>query len=325
METKSPKISVIVPVYNVKKYLSRCIDSILAQTFTDFELLLIDDGSKDNSGKICDEYAKKDNRIRVFHKENGGVSSARNVGLDNAGGEWITFVDSDDCLNMEFLSELIKYDNYDHIIGGNIMFSERNINRGINKEVIIDLKSIEAARLDFGTDINSSIFFCYPWGKLYKTAIIESNNIRFNIQMFLGEDLCFVLEYLSFCDNAIVVPYNNYLYRYENQQNKFPMNYQQFSIHCIAFMNSMHRFEVHTGCKFPKIYSSIIRSFFYHYYTYLKKCKTYRFYVEQSRLIKQFDIDKIRYALREESFLKRCYLYIMIGIPCIGYFVNRFK
>ena len=143
--------------------------------------------------------------------------------------------------------------------------------------------------------------------------------------LFLGEDLCFVLEYLSFCDNAIVVPYNNYLYRYENQQNKFPMNYQQFSIHCIAFMNSMHRFEVHTGCKFPKIYSSIIRSFFYHYYTYLKKCKTYRFYVEQSRLIKQFDIDKIRYALREESFLKRCYLYIMIGIPCIGYFVNRFK
>ena len=92
----TPKISVIVPVYNVEKYLPRCIDSILSQTFTDFELLLIDDGSPDNCGKICDEYAAKDSRVRVFHKPNGGVSSARNLGLDNARGEWIAFIDSDD-------------------------------------------------------------------------------------------------------------------------------------------------------------------------------------------------------------------------------------
>ena len=91
-----PKISVIVPVYNTEKYLHRCIDSVLAQTFTDWELLLIDDGSKDTSGSICDKYAAKDKRIRVFHKENGGVSSARNLGRDYAQGEWVTFVDSDD-------------------------------------------------------------------------------------------------------------------------------------------------------------------------------------------------------------------------------------
>ena len=82
----NPKISVIVPVYNVEKYLCRCIDSILAQTFTDFELLLIDDGSKDSSGEICEEYAGKDARIRVFHKQNGGVSTARNLGIDKAQG-----------------------------------------------------------------------------------------------------------------------------------------------------------------------------------------------------------------------------------------------
>lgn len=85
----NPKISVIVPVYNVEKYLRRCIDSILSQTFSDFELLLIDDGSKDKSGDICDEYAAKDARIRVFHKDNGGVSSARNLGLVKANGEFI--------------------------------------------------------------------------------------------------------------------------------------------------------------------------------------------------------------------------------------------
>ncbi len=107
----NPKISVIVPVYNVEQYLPRCIDSILAQTFTDFELLLIDDGSRDNSGKICDEYAEKDSRIRVFHKENGGVSSARNVGLDNTCGEYVSFIDSDDWIGPSFLPLIPQHYN----------------------------------------------------------------------------------------------------------------------------------------------------------------------------------------------------------------------
>lgn len=92
----NPLISIIVPIYNAESTLNRCIDSIINQSFDDWELLLIDDGSKDQSGKICDEYATKDSRIKVFHKENGGVSSARNLGLDNALGKWITFIDSDD-------------------------------------------------------------------------------------------------------------------------------------------------------------------------------------------------------------------------------------
>ena len=91
-----PVISVIGPVYNVEPYLAQCINSILSQSFEDFEVLLVDDGSKDKSGAICDEYARKDSGVRVFHKENGGVSSARNLGLDNVRGEWIAFVDSDD-------------------------------------------------------------------------------------------------------------------------------------------------------------------------------------------------------------------------------------
>src|SRR5690606_27273688 len=97
-----PKVSVIIPVYNAEKYLRECIDSVLAQTFDDFELLLINDGSTDGSGKICDEYAQKDARVKVFHKENGGVSSARNLGLDNAKGEWITFIDSDDWIGENY-------------------------------------------------------------------------------------------------------------------------------------------------------------------------------------------------------------------------------
>lgn len=99
----SPSNSIIVPVYKAEAYLHRCVDSLLAQTFTDFEVLLIDDGSPDCIGEICDAYAKKDARVRVFHQPNGGVSVARQRGVENAKGEWITFVDADDCLPQKSL------------------------------------------------------------------------------------------------------------------------------------------------------------------------------------------------------------------------------
>lgn len=108
MKELNPKISVIVPVYKAESYLHRCVDSLLAQTFQNFEILLVDDGSPDCSGEICDEYAKKDKRVRVFHKENGGVSSARQCGLDNAKGEYTIHADPDDWVEPTMLEELYK-------------------------------------------------------------------------------------------------------------------------------------------------------------------------------------------------------------------------
>ena len=107
-EIGRPEISIIVPVYQVEKYLNECIDSILAQTFTDFELILVDDGSPDNCPALCDAAAKKDSRVRVIHKQNGGVSTARNAGLDAAQGNWIAFVDSDDTATPEYLEKMHK-------------------------------------------------------------------------------------------------------------------------------------------------------------------------------------------------------------------------
>lgn len=98
-------ISVIVPVYNVKNYLCKCVDSIINQTYNNLEIILVDDGSTDGSGAICDEYVLKDSRVKVIHKENGGVSSARNLGIAQAGGEYICFVDSDDWLELDYFAE----------------------------------------------------------------------------------------------------------------------------------------------------------------------------------------------------------------------------
>ena len=110
----NPLISVIVPVYNVAEYLSRCVDSILAQSYENLQIILVDDGSTDDSGKICEEYAKKDARIQVIHQNNGGLSSARNAGLDLASGEYIGFVDSDDWIEPEMYAEMLaRMEKYD--------------------------------------------------------------------------------------------------------------------------------------------------------------------------------------------------------------------
>ena len=196
-------ISIIVPVYNAEKYLDRCIQSILAQTYTDFELLLINDGSTDSSGAICDKYAEQDSRVRVFHKENGGVSSARNMGLDNAVGEWITFVDSDDWVLPQYVENLLKCksenNDVDLVISMSAnVYSNRTIVPSPQKTVI----SSDKASLLF-TEFQLS-WRTSPWGKLYKKSLINLFNLKFDKEMTIGEDLVFLYKYISM-SNVIVV------------------------------------------------------------------------------------------------------------------------
>lgn len=198
MSTQSPKISIIVPVYKVEQYLPKCIDSILSQTYEDWELLLIDDGSPDNSGNICDEYAKMDERIRVFHKENAGVSCARNLGLDNAKGEFVMFVDSDDWISTDCLQvcvDEIEVDNLDALQFGFFSVTDSSENSRV-KTSTIPLSGEEYIQ-------NNSFNVCV-WGGLYKRDIIEENKIRFPIDLKLAEDQIFVL---SFIKKAVRIKY----------------------------------------------------------------------------------------------------------------------
>lgn len=203
----TPKISVIVPVYNVEKYLPRCIDSILSQTFTDFELLLIDDGSPDNCGKICDEYAAKDSRVKVFHKSNGGVSSARNLGLDNAQGEWITFIDSDDYIEQGFLfipeivSEDLLIQDYKHI----------NVGKTKQYEFLPLVISSPQMQCFINENMNK-VIFRVPWAKFFKRSIIVDNSLRFLNGVKIGEDTLFVYDYLSFTTSVRYLNRSKYVY-----------------------------------------------------------------------------------------------------------------
>lgn len=194
-----PKISIIVPVYNTEKYLARCIDSILAQTYTDFELILVNDGSTDNSGKICDEYAQKDSRIVVIHKKNGGVSSARNKGLDIAQGEWISFVDSDDeyydNTSLSLIHSQIS-ENIEYIIGGYVCCDEKGkIIYKIKENKSDILSSIDGIKIYYSPNFYS--YLGYTCIKLYNRALITQNNLRFNEQITYNEDGLFHVHYCS--------------------------------------------------------------------------------------------------------------------------------
>ena len=199
----SHKISVIIPVYNAEKYLSHCIKSILSQTFTDFEVLLIDDGSTDGSGEICDEFAKNDTRIRVFHKNNGGVSSARNVGLDNAKGEWITFCDADDWVGKDWLFNFSEGFDYDIVVQGFYITK-------VGNDVECMMSTLHDAYYK-RTDIRECLVTLssinnvgYLWCRAFRREIIDHFCIRFNENYALCEDLDFVFKYLLVSETSFI-------------------------------------------------------------------------------------------------------------------------
>ena len=204
-----PKISVIVPVYNTEKYLRRCVDSILAQTFTDFELLLVNDGSTDGSGMICDEYAQKDSRVRVFHKENGGVSSARNLGLDNAFGELVSFVDSDDWIENNYFATLLEGVNSDLSI-----CNCKIENSNLKWDIIIEngMQNKDSIEKLFDKGGFTGFAFLGPYCKLFRKDIIDRYDIRYRKKIYNGEDSLFVLEYFCYIDNYFGI--NEKLYHY---------------------------------------------------------------------------------------------------------------
>lgn len=205
----SPLISVIVPVYNAEKTLRQCVDSILGQYYKNIELLLIDDGSKDSSSDICDEYASKDDRVKTFHKENAGVSAARNKGLENASGEWITFIDSDDYISEDYFHG-VECCKQELLITGFRDEIDGNVYENV-KMVSYLYQNVNDVTQFIRTQVSSSMVLRGPWGKFYRRELLGS--IRFNTNMKLGEDTCFVFDYLAKCNTIEVNTCSYYVIR----------------------------------------------------------------------------------------------------------------
>lgn len=216
---KSAKVSVILPVYNMENYLKRCLDSILNQTFIDFEIIIINDGSIDNSEIICNEYALQDNRIKVITTKNRGLSSARNLGIDKSNGKYIIFCDSDDWIEknaIEILVNAIEFNNCDMAICGYKMdfVGEKDNSISINCKNKM-YESIDEFMKEYSF-YRSNYLFGFVWNKIFRTSIVKKNKIYFEKNVFC-EDLYFVFKFIPKCKRINSI--NAKLYHYMHQSN----------------------------------------------------------------------------------------------------------
>lgn len=200
-------VSIIIPVYKVESYLSQCIESILAQTYTNIELILVDDGSPDHSGIICDEYAMKDSRIRVIHKQNRGVSSARNTGLLKAHGDYLVFIDSDDFVDPNYIKLMREADN-DICICGSIKHMQDG---STLYQPAPDAHQHTVTKDNLGLWMEKHLLFTV-WGKMFRTHIVKQSKILFREDMCYGEDSIFAMEYIKYCRTITILPDTLYHY-----------------------------------------------------------------------------------------------------------------
>lgn len=212
------RFSIIVPVYNVEKYINECVKSVLNQTFSNFELILVDDGSPDSCPQICDQYAKYDSRVHVIHKQNGGLSSARNAGIDKAVGEYILFLDSDDywCDSkaLEIINAYIIKESADVYIFGMKKYFQ-NSNKFFEYQNVCCNKENTSKKYEVKSLMEENIFVACAWDKALKRTVIEENNMRFIVGQ-MSEDIEWSAKILRYAKTINVIPKCFYVYRQQN-------------------------------------------------------------------------------------------------------------
>lgn len=231
---KITKVSIIIPIYNTGDKLVRCLESVLNQTHDDFECLMIDDGSKDQSPRIIDEFAAKDSRFKAIHKPNGGVSSARNEGLKVAEGEWVVFLDSDDTINPNHIEAMLSvvedgidivFTGFEQIVAGNQIVKGHAYDRQIYKG-----KNGIAKFLDETEALN----FMIPWDRMYRRSVIVEEEIQFDTKLSLSEDRLFCYQYLLHISGIATIPEITYVHD-ATDQNSLSNRFYPFSVNAYRY------------------------------------------------------------------------------------------
>lgn len=311
MGLQSPKISVIVPVYNAGQYLEQCIQSILDQTFTDFELILVDDGSTDGSGEICDIYKNKNPKVKVIHKDNEGVSIARNIGIDNADGTYIVFVDSDDYVDKAYLSDLMISEDSDFVVSGVYLLNEKN--------VIVPgsvSKKIKSSPAFIDTEL-IKLYMRVPWAKRFKKEIIIRDKIFFNSMMKIGEDTDFNIRYLQVADDIVTVSSPSYFYRdnFSLQINRCRLDALQYDFYINRLSDSINGLKNVCKYSFPQIDSDLKIFFRRLFFTHLISINNYSSFKKESI---NFKIKKLKYYSKNK--IKESIVSIILRhFPLIAY------
>lgn len=262
-----PKVSIIVPIYNSELHLSRCINSILAQTYTNFELILINDGSSDSSGKLCNDYATKDSRIIVIHKENEGTSSARNKGLEIAKGEYITFIDSDDTISTDYLSTFTY--SYDFEIAG---LETIGNNKAIYVPMSAETLSDDTKIADWFIKDFDAMYLTTICSKIFRTDIIQRQSLKFFTTLKRGEDTIFVYNYLAYCNSIKLISSVVYQYNFDatSIDEKYSLSAKECINHISSKVSSIEKIEKRFNVKLTELKKLAHTSYLHLFYTHLK-------------------------------------------------------
>lgn len=313
--------SIIIPVYNTEQYLSKCIDSILAQSYSDFELLLIDDGSTDESGKICDQFAAWDSRISVFHVSNGGASRARNIGIEHAKGEWLSFVDSDDWVKTDYLQTFVLISEKKDITffqtiqvhqdGNEIVRKHRAIKTSVRNQVEEILCSLKYGSLG---DIMG-----WTFNKFFRMSIIKAHNIRFVEGLVFREDEIFTMDYCRYISSLEILEKTLYHYRIINTGLSAKGLQKNDRMHLAAHL--MENLSYYSNSKLLENEKKRIAD--YYVKDMVEKTKEFSIYRSNRSLynfVKRCP-DVARYASNQRmiAIQKYCYLY-----PCFYLYIRKF-
>ena len=280
------KVSIILPVYNSEKTIENTISSVLAQDYDNFELIVINDGSKDNSDSICRRIACRDNRIVYYKKENSGVSNTRNFGIDKSSGDYITFIDSDDVMLPDFLSKMVGCvtDSVNLVVCGYY-----SILNNISKKFTYE-KTIISDDMSFVIEtLQSRFLFNQVWNKLYSSKIIKDYNIRFDSSIDLGEDLKFNIDYLLYVDRIMIL--ENPLYNYIISNNGLGFKYRfNSALIKLSILEYLELFYEKKNYSKKYIYCSYIRQWMSHFSNIVNNKNGLKF-MEKIKSIKSFISD----------------------------------
>lgn len=299
-------VSIIIPVYQVEKYLEKCLESVINQTYKKIEVILIDDGSKDNSGKICDEYAQKDKRIIVIHKNNEGVSKARNVGIECAKGTYITFVDSDDFIHKDYIEklyELCKHNNADLSICGtkDILENEKVVKKSRKYKKNLDKEDGMKELL------NEKYYTCVIWAKMYKKELFK--NIRFNEKTKIAEDLEVLYKVLDKCKKISINTFENlYYYRIRDDSatvNKYNSDWENEINICEEIIKFVEK-------KYPNVVNYAIKRYVRINVTCISKVLKYDKNIEQAICLRKNIVKLGKKAYFKADFIIRLKIFLII-------------
>lgn len=307
-------ISIIVPIYKVERYLNRCIDSLINQDYKDIEIILVDDGSPDRCGQICDGYAMKDDRIKVIHQVNGGLSAARNSGIDIASGEYLMFVDSDDYVTSDFcscaLNAAIKNNSDIVVFGHTELYSSYTKNVNIEYSQEAKLSNLEALLVLFNGNINS-----YAWNKIYKASLFQ--NIRYPVGR-LYEDVG--TTYLLFDKAESVFLSSKILYYYQQRSDSI-LGKKMTVKDAIDWFDMLCMRHEFIAKKYPQLISQIASCDVHSAMYCLTNLYTFDGYRQKKREMEKFILALSVYPLKEQSI----YLKLLLFSPQLFRMVQNLK